>query len=746
MVEQGNYRWPSKLRKFKIDDPFQRLLVAKYEDDIPWQSPVVDPASLDDYLNNHLLPELLGRVAYPPLERSKHYYLSSSATDLQFVLDTDQELDAAEIEILQLIAVEDGEAVAASALLEILNTRKRDAFEQWVELLNEKYAASPAFQLLIMRPIFSHSRAGTRRPVVPPSHDVLDWLYRRISGGGLTPNDSVARIYCWKLGAGLQRIPHNGWQFISRGIDNAQQLAAASRGSGWCVAAPRWAARYLEDGCFYILRSEGRPVVALRTAAQGKAVLECRGRNNEVPAEWLVDIELFLRTQKIALPASLFSTAAGSIIPAEVRHTWWRERVKYWPFAGLLAPADIADALVGDVSRQLVFYTGFPAFENLSASFGITMGLNDWLKALEVDPGRYALCPEPYRKVPAIEQAVIRGWVERMREGEATLAEVAIVPAFVRGSKAFQDALPAPFLQQLRGLVRRRPGTKRQRRERLNLEEVLPVVPGEDRSLAVERALNLLLNNESDNFTDDLFTAPLRGRQDFATVREYAWLEACQEHPPLWFALPGDLAALEKFQPTETGKLRVDLEAWVEKVSARPWLLTQKSGVPKSIRQHRRVLETYRDSWLGHLQSTPWKIWLKSGRHRRVYMSYALLCDTSVSAALQAGWVSRGNGIQSAWFQASVRMRNMLVLQASVLKAINPDTTVWGYHDPLEVCLDVAERFERQSRRHPSNPHVEYIRASLTKARLFHHPLLLRRQRLKQNTASFTQDSRIGQH
>jgi hypothetical protein len=47
MTREFKYLWPTKIRKFGISDPFFKLLVAKYEREIPWQTEVRDEATLN---------------------------------------------------------------------------------------------------------------------------------------------------------------------------------------------------------------------------------------------------------------------------------------------------------------------------------------------------------------------------------------------------------------------------------------------------------------------------------------------------------------------------------------------------------------------------------------------------------------------------------------------------------------------------------------------------------------------------
>ena len=112
--------------------------------------------------------------------------------------------------------------------------------------------------------------------------------------------------------------------------------------------------------------------------------------------------------------------------------------------------------------------------------------------------------------------------------------------------------------------------------------------------------------------------ATTRARGDFPQVRERAWREAIDAHPPLWFALPQDLKTAARIQLAKGPVTRVDLDAWEGKVQSSPWLLTQHNGVPKSVRLHERILEAYFWSWLRKLQIAPFRIWEKRGLYRRV--------------------------------------------------------------------------------------------------------------------------------
>jgi len=719
---KNKYHWPTKLKKFGIEDPFLKILVAKYENQIPWQVKVKDEDSLRGFVQQTMLPRVLNRVEFPPKRSVKHYFVSERNVDIDAALTTDQELDKTDIGVIELIREEDGIDEAKRALAELVNARKAAAFRQWIDLITEQYHSDTAFVLLLLRPLFDMAGRGSRCSVVPPSTDIVDWLYRRIVQGRLSPNDNVARVYCWKLSAGTQKIPVNGWQYIPMGSQYAHQLAAACRGSGWCVASYEWASSYLSEGsCFYILRNRGRPEVALRIDESGLTVVECQGRYNESPDGWFQDIALFLRTQNLGLRDRVqeMESALDYIGNFNTKSLeWWLERARLWPFSVQLAPKTITAQASTQASMEIAYYLGFPAFQSLAERAGVAMEPKDWIQAIEINPARFAHCPQEYRETGELKSACVRGWVDRILDGEITLGDIASVDEFVRQHPAFIETLQQNFPGDLKALIRRPPRTAAERLNRFDLETLLPTVSDEPAAFSVERAVNSLLNNEIADFSDKVFPTVIRERDDFAAIRECAWLEAMNAHPPLWFALPEDLKSGNSFEITEGEVGRVDLDAWVLKVEQSPWLLTQQKGVPKSVRFHRRILEAYREGWLPYLKKTPWRIWVKRGLYRRVYMSYGLLGEARVADAFTEGWRTHKKKVFSYWSKGSARMRNMPALQFSVLRAVCSRNEIMSNGEVLRVCLDIRDRQPDPKSTICDEPYVEEIRNRLNRVGL----------------------------
>jgi hypothetical protein len=214
------------------------------------------------------------------------------------------------------------------------------------------------------------------------------------------------------------------------------------------------------------------------------------------------------------------------------------------------------------------------------------------------------------------------------------------------------------------------------------MQDIFNPSPSDSPAIAQERLVNVLLNNQDGIFSDEGFLEADRQRDDFLTIREIAWFDAMQTHPPLWFALPEDLKVSDKFRLSDLVPDKVDIENWCEQVTQKPWVLLNQKGVPKSIRLHPRILDAYREGWLPYLKKHPWKIWVPKGN--RVYMSYALLADHKTIAALTEGWRKREKEIVKCWFNnPSERMRDIPAMQVAVLQVVNDLLKMGQYYHIL---------------------------------------------------------------
>ncbi len=410
-----NYRWPTKIMKFGIDDPLLKIIVAKYENEIPWQVRVKSQDDLFEFVSAVMLPKVCARIAWPPTSGVKHCFVSAHDLDLSRMLDVGLELDSEDIEIVRLLRDENGVVEASEALAYIINKNKLLAFEEWTDLLEKKYIESPAFSLLVLRPILETSGPGSWRTVIPVSEKVIEWLLQRLMSGSLSPAQNFAKVYADKLSAGFHGLPTNGWQYIPKLSDPAQ-LVGACRNSGWCLTDRKCAAQFLKDYDFYLLRIDNRAKVALRveTVERQTSVVECQGTFNSSPRRFLSDIHLFIRS--MGFHPKNCNHDMGKLLSKigdihEQPSSWWAERELYWPFARQCLPPAQREHLPPLSIEKLTPYLHFPQIDTLLANTETTLTKADWVSLVEIDPCIYMNIPILDRSRPEVLKACCRGWI-----------------------------------------------------------------------------------------------------------------------------------------------------------------------------------------------------------------------------------------------------------------------------------------------------------------------------------------------
>lgn len=666
------HRWPTKVHRYGIRNPFLRMVVAKYEGEIAW-SEVNDERSLENHVRSVMVPRLLARVAYPPREGAKHCFVSRRHVNLASALTRDQDLDLDDKQELAAIRDTQGAAAAEAALVTLVNARKAEGFQAWVSLLEGRYVHQPAFLVLMLRPMVELAGAGSRRSLFAPSEDVVAWLYLRIERGDLHRNDDFARVYCMRVARGAGSLPVYGWQFFESSSDSTASLTAASRGAGWCIGQTRYARSYLEVSHFWLLFSKGMPVVALRVCPTANFVQEYRGRGNRRPIDWSADIALFLATQGIA-SAHASESSPTWLPPIDPMRSeslaWWKERCRHWPFALDRAPDAIRSSLRLDARSAALRYAGTAAFGRLVGESALVFGVDDWRHLVEVEPLQFESCSPELRESPPIRQACLEGWLRRAERDGLTASELANVPGFVLEHPLFKPHLLAPVAQ----LAQRRARTQDGEVIASRLSEFLPLAVDSDEDVAVLHAVEVLLRNEDGIYADSRFPALLRARPDFARVRERAWHDAFQRDPALWFALPDDLRDRDGFALASDAVRRVDLSAWVERVRAEPWILSHREGVPKAVRLHEHVLAAYLAGWCAWLRTRPEREYVQRFRtwDVRIYVSPALHYEPAVIAVRTEGFVNaRQRGVlRKTWEATEPHTRTRRPFQLAIMRAV----------------------------------------------------------------------------
>jgi hypothetical protein len=696
------YLWPTKLNKFGIVDPFLKVLVAKYENEIPWQTGIRDSETLMSYVETSMFPTLVRNATLPKdLDSQNPYFVTAKHVNLDTILTAEDNLNEEEIEWVRYVRSEEGDHSALSELVLLINQRKTKAFTEWIDCLQRWFPNQDAFWVLVLRPIFALSDRNSRRTVMGPLKEVLDWLYRCLRNERLSPNENIGHVFQLRLASGSGALPPDGWLYISSGKENTRRLVAVSRGSGWCISDRMWASKYLSSCDFYILFRNKFPTVALRV--NNGTVVECQGRYNGCPDGHFSDILFFSTVQRLHIEhpwrvreMQVELERLGEL--SEQPLSWWQDRVRIWPFVIDLAPEKYKECLALAFEHSLTAVSNPSEFYKLCSRYKVKLKSDYWCTVINSNPTVFSKLPREIKEDPIVRDYCVNCWLELLDNDALTATELRLIPDVVKQSSVFQEVIRERLPIFVEKEVRKFPSSWKERSNRIVINDFVSISKDEPVALATERIVNLMLNNEDGIFMDERLPDMIRTRSDFAQIRENAWAEALQAQPPLWFALPADLRSLNRFQPLEASSSKVDLDMWCAKVSKTPWLLTQKAGVPKSIRFHSNILGSYIDGWIPYLTKSPWKVWETKGE-KRVYVSYGILGTEQIISAMAAGWYRVADHLDKSWQNASERTRNLTIIQLAVMRTICRYRRPSQHKKSLKVCQDILLR--RRNLPHP---------------------------------------------
>jgi hypothetical protein len=668
-----NYRLPTKLTKFKINDPFLILLVCKYESEIPWQTIVIDERTLQGYVKDVMLKNLYESAQYPfNSEMKKHYFVTENNVNLDLAINNNYDLTFEEVYLLERKSIEFGDDKALQLLLKFLNQRKSVQFKTWIDKMSSSYKKNPAFIYLLLKPLFEKNGKGHRLALAEPCNKTIKWLNTIISKSKFDPNINIAKSYYNKkrIGSGFKFI--NGWVFF----DDPLKLSSACQGSGWCIASIKMAKHYIDgNNIFYILFDNSKPEVALRIN-KNKQILECQGTYNMYPNNWLSDIQLFTDYMELKLQDgnNLFSD------PIDIEnkdYLWWQKRIELFPLSILIMPLKVRNNIeIADHPYNIISLLGLFSLPEILEKLSIELDKAVLIKLIELNPIYYneVLSVLKLKNDSEINEVCLNGWVRKVEDDDLILEEISILPQFVKEANSFKDALINHFPESVDKMLKRRASSLKERSNKFKLENVITEVENEPYEIAIKRAVNLILSNDSSDFSNAIFGETLKKHASFNQIREQAWIEACLNNPTFIFASPANLKEETQSLFNAECNSEEDLEVWIEKINFKPWLLTQQTGVPKYLRYNIKILENYLKSWAEILTKEPWKLWKEVGGgqwspKKRVYISYAALKNKNIMDALIRSIQNDSKNINQIWEKASDRMKAIPAFQLAIIIA-----------------------------------------------------------------------------
>ncbi|MCX6839779.1 MAG: hypothetical protein NTX35_18510 [Verrucomicrobia bacterium] len=404
----SQYKWPSKVLRYKISCPFQRMLVVKHEAQIDWSRHRIESAeALDSFLREVMLPGLKDCITP---DHPKSHYCKSIHLE-RMLANPAQHINQAK-QIRQC----DGDEAARQFLLGHINQHKKEHFEGWWRYLMEEnplYAQHPAFQYLVLRPVLESSTAKDTRAPLPVDAEALAHLFERMQTGRVAPGTKLLSLLSeiMAFGANLAgdgKRPSFGtdcrWVVVKKDDANAaNRVAALSQGSGWCVASSRMAAFYLRSSDFHLLLEGGRAKVALRFS--GYKAVEVQGQGNGDPGPWWPRI-------------LLYCAARGAQV--SYRQDVARQQAK--SIRRELGATQKTAKQLGDLLKAQPAKVHLLAISEEWDDASRLVVKEAWLACVRADPLCGGLLPDWMENDPAVKETTLEAWVALVRSDPLSYA------------------------------------------------------------------------------------------------------------------------------------------------------------------------------------------------------------------------------------------------------------------------------------------------------------------------------------
>jgi hypothetical protein len=675
MDEFTKYKFPQKVKKYNIGKPSLMVFISKYENNIPWENGINCESSLENYISNVLLPELEKACSLPIiLPIKKTYFVDVNHINMDVFTSNYSIFETNEIQKGREILAQQGEIAVKVYLADIINKRKSITFKLWINRLKKDYKHDPAFVYMLLRSIFQTTSYGSRRELDVPDKDVIQWLNLRINRKLINPQESLSKNYFLKKSFGAGNFFQSGWQFVPSGTGNSAKLSAASRGSGWCIADKKWAAIYLNEFSFFILRNSGKSVVALRVYSH--QIVECVGINNSIPIEFLHDIKIFTNYMNLKDDELLYTTYFSDLSFNDYPVEWWQKRIEFWPGAYFLMDEKWRNKIDPPTYADFIHYIKYIPIEQIQKDFKLCINFGELIKLVTINPFLYEDFMvlhhiEPYKD--EIKSNCILGWLEKIERGELTFSEMESIPPFVKELESYQQLISNQISTKLYKALYKAPKTFLARKNRINLSNYLVYSKHENYDITLKRTTSIILNVESSDFSDNIFPDYLRQRFDFNKLVVDAWKETINERPSFRLALPSDLSTLPGFG-FDTSKVDSGLlQKAIDEIIKKPWYLDSNSKFPQNIRHKEEALKAYIKGWQALVLKKPYRLWVTSskGFGNREYLSYAALRNKQIVDTFVMGFKTELNKNIDIWLKLSDRTQKIPVLKMAFLIALH---------------------------------------------------------------------------
>jgi hypothetical protein len=279
-----------KIRTYKITDPHLKAFIFKYESLIDWNA-VKTQDDINTQIKDVLMKDIYAMIDQRQPE--KNHYIKPEHIDLE--KEFERNMDDPAVKKAYKFMKRDPEH-SKQIIADSINENKKTAFDQWWKYITteEIYKKSPAFQYMILRPIFESSPANRKNGPLGQNALAISMVFGEIQNGGQINvgkayKNALVEVDTMEVGKSQIDAP-DGWIRIPSMISdpdnfdsNVQKLKNLSIPRGWCTGRTH-ARQYLAKGDFWLYIEDKEARVAIRF--DGERIAEIQGHQNYRPFEY----------------------------------------------------------------------------------------------------------------------------------------------------------------------------------------------------------------------------------------------------------------------------------------------------------------------------------------------------------------------------------------------------------------------------------------------------------------------------
>lgn len=291
-----------KIAKFKIEDPYLKNFIFRYENLLPWNE-LKNSQDINNYISSVLIPNLIKKTKLGEnFDKNNTLFTTKINWDRQLDMLKAAAENGDQQAAISLESFKKDPEKAKNKIITDINNNKNQLFRSWENYIlnyNEIYKKHPAFQFIILNSIYKGTDNTRTTGIVPLNQNTVSSIFEKIkkiyeSDEKQNQNftfdvlNDYVQISIQEAEKNKETIVSGDGKWIkipSKNNDpenfesNVDLLMSLSTGTNWCIAGESFANSYLSQGDFYIffrnINDKNTGVAAIRMV--GDEITEIRG-------------------------------------------------------------------------------------------------------------------------------------------------------------------------------------------------------------------------------------------------------------------------------------------------------------------------------------------------------------------------------------------------------------------------------------------------------------------------------------